>query len=156
MVSVQVRNKHNQRVLDTLESLIGDAKKSHEYLRDHKILDSLGKAISNWTENPTQAAIDHFRNLNSAFNDMIKTGLGRQILSIKGTQDVYAQNEDASNLHFYIVVNEDNAESRGKYYDVQDQFESSPLSEKFKAHFHFITPTLVGHLKKGSEQIKPE
>ena len=138
-----------------LEEFKDEVDRSYELLKVGEKTD-LSKKIENTIEDP----INSIFKLSSNIDDQIKEIVDRIVKAFlkhnsQVIQGAYRTKTSLNDLHYSIVLKNDNIENRNKIFDFFDKFDLLDISNKYPVYFQFVPVELIEKILV-SESVKLE
>lgn len=126
-----------------LEEFKDEVDRSYELLKVGEKTD-LSKKIENTMEDP----INSIFKLSSNIDDQIKEIVDRIVKAFlkhnsQVIQGAYRTKTSLNDLHYSIVLKEDNIENRNRIFDFFDKFDLLDISSKYPVYFQFVPIELI-------------
>jgi hypothetical protein len=138
-----------------LEDFKEEVDKSYELLKVGEKTD-LSKKIENTIENPINSIFQLSSNIENQINEIldryVKGFLKHHSILI---HSAYKTKTTLNNLHYSIVLQEDNIANRDKIFDFFDKFDLLDISSKYPVYFQFVPVELIDKISV-TERIELE
>ncbi len=114
----------------------------------------LSKKLEKTLENPVEDIFQFYSKIDSQVNQILdKIIRGYFKKNYLALEKVYKTSESPNDLHYSIVLREDNIENRDIFFDFLNKIDLANISQKHNVSFQFIPSKLVEKIKF-SEEIK--
>ncbi len=114
----------------------------------------LSKKLEKTLENPIKDIFQFSNKIDSQVNQILdKIIRGYFKKNYSALEKVYKTRESLNDLHYSIVLKEDNIENRDIFFDFLNKIDLANISQKHNVYFQFIPSKLVEKIKF-SEEIK--
>ncbi len=112
----------------------------------------LTKKIEDTLSNPMSATYNASNNIDNQVKqivDIFVKSFFRQNKSI--VNSAYRSKTSLNDLHYSIVLKEDNIENRNRIFDFFDKYDLLEIANRYPVYFQFIPPGLVDKLNYSEE-----
>lgn len=136
-----------------LEEFKDEVDRSYELLKIGEMTD-LTKKIEGTLSNPMDSVLNVSNNIDSQVKQIVDIFVKSFFRKNKTVvSSAFRSKTSLNDLHYSIVLNEDNIDNRNKIFDFYDKYDLLEISYKYPVYFQFIPVELVNKLNY-SEELK--
>ena len=136
-----------------LEEFKDEVDRSYELLKIGEMTD-LTKKIEGTLSNPMDSILNVSNNIDSQVKQIVDIFVKSFFRKNKAVvTSAFRSKTSLNDLHYSIVLNEDNIDNRNKIFDFYDKYDLLEIANKYPVYFQFIPVELINKLYY-SEELK--
>lgn len=136
-----------------LEEFKDEVDRSYELLQIGEMTE-LTKKIEGTLSNPMDSILNVSNNIDGQVKQIVDLYVKSFFRKIKETvSNAYRSKTTLNDLHYTIVLKEDNMENRNKVFDFFDKYDLLEIANKYPVYFQFIPVELVTKLNFSEELL---
>lgn len=136
-----------------LEEFKDEVDRSYELLKIGEMTE-LTKKIEGTLSNPIDSVLNVSNNIDGQVKQIVDIFVKSFFRKNKATvNSAYRSKTSLNDLHYSIVLKEDNIDNRNKIFDFFDKYDLLEIANKYPVYFQFIPVELVNKLNY-SEELK--
>lgn len=141
-----------KQVLETFKT---DVDSSHELIQ-LGAKTKLSQSIEDSIEDPLKNMLDAAKNFDEIIIDFLDKNVIKKFLTkrIDIIDSVHKLTPERQNLHYLIVLKQDNSESRDSVFDFFDKYDYLDVSKKYPVYFQFISKDFYPEIKDNSSAMQ--